>query len=55
MGTLWLSISLVPRPTLTAADGLHHRYARLGSGKMPNKTCSTCAWIKAPNQNAEHP
>ena len=33
----------VPRPTLAAADGLHHRYARNGSGpsgKQPNKSRS---------------
>ena len=32
--------SLVPRPTLAVADGLHHRYARNGSGKQPNKSRS---------------
>ena len=29
--------SLVPRPTLAAAVGLQRRYARNGSGKLPNK------------------
>ena len=32
--------SLVPRPTLAVADELHHRYARNGSGKQPNKSRS---------------
>ena len=32
--------SLVPRPTLAVADGLHHRYARNGSGIQPNKSRS---------------
>ena len=40
--TLWwvYHSSLVPRPTLAAADGLHHRYARNGSGKQSNKSRS---------------
>ena len=33
-------ISLVPRPTLAVADGLHQRYARNGSGIQPNKSRS---------------
>ena len=32
--------SLVPSPTLAVADGLHHRYARNGSGIQPNKSHS---------------
>ena len=36
----WGYTSLVPRPTLAAADGLHHRYARNGSGRQPNKSRS---------------
>ena len=35
-----LSNSLVSRPTLAVSDGLHHRYARNGSGKQPNKSRS---------------
>ena len=27
-------ISLVPRPSTAAADGLHHRYAERGSGEI---------------------
>ena len=35
--------SLVPRPTLAAADGLHHRYARNGSGDLETIIGSTYA------------
>ena len=32
-----LDPSLVPDPTDAAADGLHHRYASVGSGETGNK------------------
>ena len=45
---------LVSYPDLipAAADGLHHRYAERGSGKMPNQSRSESNRFY---QNAEHP
>ena len=46
--------SLVPRPSYTAADGLHHRYVKRGSGVLLYKFLSRCPGMLGHQSDSRH-